>query len=236
MFANVSFGASVVAMNAYLPSLAKESAEVVEVRNEILVKLQEDESEEGSGHVPQASIDSDLPEHDSASAPLLSPSSPSTAHPSRHPHIHTHPNVPVGLKEKYEQTLSRATARISSQGIALGYFSGIFLLILTLIPVTKLKGSTRVLRLAIGCSGIWWGGWSVLAGMWLPRAGEGKEVDDSEDDGVTANGNGRRHLGREIAKAWIGLGNMLRWTEIKKLTNTFKYLAAWFLLSDGTYH
>jgi len=26
---------------------------------------------------------------------------------------------------------------------------------------------------------------------------------------------------------------MLRWTEIKKLRNTFKYLAAWFLLSDG---
>lgn len=26
---------------------------------------------------------------------------------------------------------------------------------------------------------------------------------------------------------------MLRWKEIKKLRNTFKYLAAWFLLSDG---
>jgi hypothetical protein len=26
---------------------------------------------------------------------------------------------------------------------------------------------------------------------------------------------------------------MLRWAEIKKLRNTFKYLAAWFLLSDG---
>jgi UMF1 family MFS transporter len=25
----------------------------------------------------------------------------------------------------------------------------------------------------------------------------------------------------------------LKWTEVLKLRNTFKYLAAWFLLSDG---
>jgi len=41
------------------------------------------------------------------------------------------------------------------------------------------------------------------------------------------------NLRREIVGAWKRLGAMLRWREMKKLKNTFLYLAAWFLLSDG---
>lgn len=40
-------------------------------------------------------------------------------------------------------------------------------------------------------------------------------------------------MSREIVRAWKRLGQMLRWREIKRLRNTFIYLAAWFLLSDG---
>jgi len=39
--------------------------------------------------------------------------------------------------------------------------------------------------------------------------------------------------GETSQQAWKKLGHMLRWGEIKKLKNTFIYLAAWFLLSDG---
>lgn len=49
----------------------------------------------------------------------------------------------------YNEALSRATSRISSKGIAIGYAAGIGLLLLLLIPVTLLKGSTFSLRLAI---------------------------------------------------------------------------------------
>jgi UMF1 family MFS transporter len=40
-------------------------------------------------------------------------------------------------------------------------------------------------------------------------------------------------LRREVVDAWRRLGNMLRWENIRQLRNTFRYLAAWFLLSDG---
>ena len=33
--------------------------------------------------------------------------------------------------------------------------------------------------------------------------------------------------------AWKRLGMMLRWSQIKRLQHTFRYLFAWFLLSDG---
>ena len=33
--------------------------------------------------------------------------------------------------------------------------------------------------------------------------------------------------------SWKRLGMMLRWSQIKRLQHTFRYLTAWFLLSDG---
>ncbi|KNZ78914.1 Autophagy-related protein 22-2 [Termitomyces sp. J132] len=159
IFANVGFGASIVAMNAYLPTLAKESPEVFD-----------------------------------------------------------------RLRAKYEAELSRVTSRISSFGIALGYGAGIFLLIIALIPVTLLQGSTFALRLAIGLSGVWWAVFTIPAAIWLPGSGVVELSDPSP---------GQWSMKREVFAAWKRLGNMLRWTEIKKLRNTFKYLSAWFLLSDG---
>jgi MFS transporter, UMF1 family len=53
---------------------------------------------------------------------------------------------------------------------------------------------------------------------------------DSSDIGGADN---KWHIRREVVAAWKRLGGMLQWQEIKRLRNTFKYLAAWFLLSDG---
>ncbi|KAF7416303.1 Autophagy protein 22 [Pleurotus ostreatus] len=171
MLANVGFGASVVAMNAYLPTLARESPEVQ-------AKLHDNDDE----------------------APLL----PSDDQPNR--------------SRTYDEELSRATARISSFGIALGYAAGITLLVVALFPVTKLRGSTFSLRLSIGLSGIWWALFSIPAALWLPGA-----------TGVEQPWSARS----EIAASWKRLGGMLHPREIQRLKNTFKYLGAWFLLSDG---
>jgi len=204
-------------MNAYIPTLAQESPEVVQ----ILAKLQTFQ-EEPSTADPDASIDN-------ASAPLLSGDG-SAAQDSGE-------TGKTLLEAEYQTELSRATSRISSFGIALGYGAGICLLIVALIPVTQLHGSTFSLRLAIGLSGIWWAVFTIPAAIWLPGSGvyrrgavhltnanssHGQALDDKE-----------WNLWKEIIAAWIRLGTMLRWTEIKHLRNTFKYLAAWFLLSDG---
>ncbi|KAJ7086427.1 autophagy-related protein 22-like protein [Mycena belliarum] len=196
--ANVGFGASVVAMNSYIPGLAKDSPEVVQ----ILEEIQE---------FPDNADDHPEPLSEGVDTPLIA---------------HTPSQARVELQTRYDTELSRATSRISSQGIALGYGAGICVLILTLIPVTKMHGSTFSLRLAIGFSGIWWAVFTLPAALWLPGAGA---VTSQQD----ARGDTKWSAWREIAAAWRRLGGMLHPREIKRLRNTFKYLAAWFLLSDG---
>lgn len=198
-------------MNAYLPTLARASEEVVKARADMLSAV-------GESELGQQSNDSDAGD---ASEPLLASQDDASGHD------HSGSNA---LREAYNNALSRATSRISSFGIAIGYAAGIILLIIALIPVTKLHGTTFSLRLAIGMSGIWWAMFSVPAAAWLP-SGKAKEADvESEDvEGRKEPWNTKR----EIGKAWKRLGNMLRWREVKRLRNTFKFLAAWFLLSDG---
>ena len=192
IISNVCFGASMVALNAYLPSLARNSEEVTKAAAAL-------------ADAPQSAGLSEETE-DSENAGLLASGTPPAF---------------IDAKSEYSKALTTATSRISSRGIATGYLAGIILLIIALIPVTKLKGSTLSLRLAIGMSGVWWGSFSLPAAVWLPSGSASAEAPE------------KRNFWRQILFSWRRLGEMLRWTEIKKLQNTFKYLAAWFLLSDG---
>ncbi|KAG6875375.1 hypothetical protein C0992_004067, partial [Termitomyces sp. T32_za158] len=151
-----------------------------------------------------------------------------------HPSDEAHPTSPLipstsasALDAKYTTELSRITSRISSLGIALGYTAGILLLLVALVPVTRLHGSTFSLRLAIGLSGVWWALFTLPAALWLPGAHP-----TSASASVTASDT-PWNTTREISAAWKRLGTMLRPSQIKKLRNTFTYLLAWFLLSDG---
>lgn len=211
MLANVGFGASIVAMNAYLPTLARESP-IVE---QILRDLQQAEA---------SILDSASPAHHDANESALD-----NVQESLLPRLET--DETKLLKMRYNTELSTATSRISSLGIALGYVAGILLLLVALIPVTKLHGSTFALRLAIGLSGIWWALFSVPAAVWLPDLGTVSEIDETVEHSYV---NVKWSLWREIVGAWKRLGAMLHWREMKKLKNTFRYLAAWFLLSDGS--
>lgn len=207
--ANVGFGASVVAMNTYLPSLARESPEVIEAQKE-LDKTSESPDVPATTSIDLGDDDDLFTDPESVSAPLLGIATTTT-------HDHQSPT-----QKAYVAALSRATSRISSHGIASGYIAGILLLLLALVPVTRLHGSTFSLRLAIGLSGLWWMLFSIPAAIWLPGAS------------VHSYGDGDKWTVRsEIAAGWKRLGVMLRWSQIKRLQHTFRYLAAWFLLSDG---
>jgi len=222
MCANIGFGASTVALNAYIPFLARSTREVVTAQAE-LVRLRE-------LHARRAGTDTEVEpttaeENHDVAEPLLHNTTADTVHPDV-----------LAAKLAHDAALSAATARISSHGIALGYGAGIFMLLLALIPVTRLGGSTFALRLAVGLSGVWWALFSLPAALWLPggsrsgaRIALAEEPGEGEDEGVQEKWNARR----EIVGAWKRLGGMLRWREIKRLRNTFVYLAAWFLLSDG---
>lgn len=212
MSANVGFGASIVAMNAYIPSLAKEAPEVIAIMNQLQAL--------GAGDDVSTDVEGDSDSH------TENPTEPLLARPLDVERKHE-------LEADYQAELSRTTSRISSFGIALGYGAGICLLVVALIPVTQLRGSTYSLRLAIGLSGIWWAVFTIPAALWLPSTRSTTLSPSRRDEQSDAQGEWNTR--REIVAAWIRLGNMLRWSEIKKLRNTFKYLAAWFLLSDGKF-
>ncbi len=143
------------------------------------------------------------------------------------------------------------TSRLSSLGIAFGYIAGITLLLLTLIPVTLLKGSTYSLRIAIGASGVWWAFFTVPAGWLLPSKSfyldeEGSLSDTStttSTDSSSSSGRAARRrrrveeekvvVSQELENSWIRLFQMLKPSQIRRLSQTFLYLLAWFLLSDG---
>ncbi|KAM5545828.1 hypothetical protein V8D89_000866 [Ganoderma adspersum] len=215
IFANVGFGASIVALNAYIPILAQGSQEVVAARAE-LVRLTSTNTP--SPYEPE--------ESDNAHEPLLGGSGGADASVSE-------------AKAKHDKLLSATTSRISSQGIALGYAAGIVMLLLALIPVRAMKGSTDSLRLAVGLSGLWWALFSLPAAAWLPGASSAPAsgaivLEESEPDVTAARlPEEEWSMSREIVRAWKRLSQMLKWREIKRLRNTFVYLAAWFLLSDG---
>ncbi|KAH7103504.1 autophagy-related protein 22-like protein [Auriculariales sp. MPI-PUGE-AT-0066] len=187
ILANISFGTSIVALNAYLPDLAKGSPEVRKAWDKV--------QSLNTTQVPPA-----IQEHtrDEEEEPLL-------AIPDEVEISGTNKDA----VDVYNAALSRATARISSNGIALGYAAGITLLALTLVPVIFMNGSTFSLRLAIGASGIWWAIFTIPA---------------SSD---------RPSLLTEVRGSWARILDMLRPAEIRKLRNTFWFLAAWFVLSDG---
>lgn len=208
IFANVGFGASVVAMNAYLPSLAKDSPEVIQAHSELRSSCED--RDENAALAASADVELEL-SLEEVSDPLLG-----------------HPIHPGASQSTYTTALSRATSRISSLGIASGYGAGIILLLVALIPVTRLGGSTFSLRLAIGLSGVWWALFSIPAAIWLPNA---SNIDEPESGSIKPDDDWT--FSSEIGAAWKRLVVMLRWREIQRLQHTFRYLAAWFLLSDG---
>ena len=226
--ANVGFGASVVAMNAYLPTLARASEEVVARFAQLHAAQNTDESTSATN------IGRGSPNRtEDPSAPLLSANDLLEDHGAHEASPQT-----ATLTAAYNTALSRTTSRISSQGIALGYTAGIILLFVALIPVTLMHGTTFALRLAIGLSGVWWALFSIPSALWLPSGSESAPTThrDAEWEADISDEQDSKEwsTAREIIKAWKRLGGMLRWREIKRLRYTFQYLAAWFLLSDGT--
>ena len=214
--ANVSFGASTVVANSYLPTLARSSGQVRKLAA-VVERLRSNLSEEEQFSVQEGA-----------------------------------PTSPLKLAlESYTKAVSRAAASISAKGIAIGYAAGIILLAVAIIPVTMLGGTTFSLRLAISLSGTWWAIFTIPAALWLPggkvrtgmlwersgfraprgwmdpvRRATGEAINVEEDD---------PRVWQQVKLAWVRLGQMLRPAEIRRLRNTFWYLGAWFLLSDGQF-
>jgi MFS transporter, UMF1 family len=134
------------------------------------------------------------------------------------PHNETEITPPVT-----RQSLLLST-KISTQGIAIGYSSGV-LIQLTTIPLVILTGSTtKSLQLAVLVSGVWWLIFSIPAAIWMrPRPGPPLPMSKSTN-------HIRRILGY-IIYGWKLIFATLQ--QARRLKDVMFFLAAWFLLSDG---
>jgi len=116
------------------------------------------------------------------------------------------------------------STRISTQGIAIGYTSGM-LLQLTTIPLVILTGSTtKSLQLAILLAGVWWAIFSVPAALWMrPRPGPPLP---------TSKSNNRFHkLIEYTLYGWKMIFATIY--QARRLKDVMFFLGSWFLLSDG---
>ena len=152
--------ASVVAMNSYLPSLAKESPQVREAYEVLVASSQEQHNE--SGHHSSLEF-----ERESLQAPLIPRYDPTSDEIAS--------SVPSSSRTRYDNTSPRVTSRISLLGILMGFT-------VVLVVVEKLCESTLALRLAIGLSGIWWTIFSLPAAIWLPGSDATEVNCDQGDD------------------------------------------------------
>lgn len=134
IIANVSFGVTMVCLNSYLPQMARSDATV----QAVLLEAQDADQHGLHGHSGDSGTLDDGYESDER-APLH----------REDEYLETREVNDPMTSDEYNQALSRATSRISSRGIAIGYSAGITLLLALLVPVILLKGSTFSLRLSI---------------------------------------------------------------------------------------
>ncbi|TXT09066.1 hypothetical protein VHUM_02540 [Vanrija humicola] len=196
---NFTYGASIVCANAFLPGLAREDAAVVAAKAVLDASLGEGGGEgEAAGEVGDAPPETPMSVRDEDAPLLENGDEDSTA-----------------AAASYAALFSATTARLSSTGVAIGFFSGVAMLALLAIPVAAGGGSTRSLSLAVGLSGLWWGVWTVPSALGLP------------------SGPKERAPHHWLAAAWRHVGSMIRPSEMRTLPNLFTYLLAWVFLSDG---
>ncbi|GAA5962605.1 hypothetical protein JCM8115_002142 [Rhodotorula mucilaginosa] len=203
LFANVTYGASNVCLNAYLPELGRSAPWVLRARGELV----------------RARIESTSTHRRRSSSTTTTSSSSS--------------QVLARATEAYLHARARATGETSSRAIAYGYAAGIGVLVALLPFMSWLSSSsasepveardgTWPLRVAVALSGLWWLVGTAFAAVWLrPR---------HEPTTSLSKENRSLSYGTAIAQGWRGLGQMLG--EWRRLPQAFVFLISWFFLSD----
>lgn len=122
-----------------------------------------------------------------------------------------------------KQSLLLST-RISTQGIAIGYASGVLIQMATIPLVIYTGSTTKSLQLAVLVSGVWWALFTVPAAIWM-RPRPGPPLPASKQAGFI------RKTVDYIAYGWKLIFATLR--QARRLKDVMFFLAAWFLMSDG---
>ncbi|KAF9433511.1 Autophagy protein 22 [Entomortierella beljakovae] len=116
----------------------------------------------------------------------------------------------------YQFIKDKVSNSLSSHSMAIGYAAGVALLIVSAGIALAMDQSTYSMQLGVALTGLWWFCVSFFTLKFM-SAQPGEPL------------SGKVNL---VLYSWVRLGKTLR--EAKSLKETFKYLIAWFILSDGS--
>ncbi|CAG8438480.1 14020_t:CDS:2 [Ambispora leptoticha] len=235
VLSNVCFGASFVCLNGFLPVLVRNHPDVRKIVNEINYylgtktrsnnKVNDDDDDLTTASTAaeeilyvnenmeqEVSLLNDANEdEESRTTTRVSPTSSLTKDEKL-----------TNLLEELTNTKEQLSSRISLQGFSWGYLGGIILLSVCLLISMSLNGSIFSLQIGVFLTGAWWCLVTLAVSRWLPNR-PGPPLKN-----VTGE---KLRWFDYVAYSWEHLWLTVK--EAKNLTMAFRFLIAWFLLSDG---
>jgi MFS transporter, UMF1 family len=211
IISNVSFGASFVLLNSFLPLLVRYHPKVLYPEGTETPDLA---LPDGGSQRLEPPHDDDVPEpfRDSSSRTALLDDD----RPHRLRKVLTHED-----QTSVELALS---TEISAKGIGIGYAAGLFLQCVAILILIEMRSSTWSLRVVLFMIGSWWAFFTIPAAVWLrPRPGPPLPAQK--------NRKGARAFVAYTLYAWKSLFKTV--SLARRLLDIMLFLAAWFLLSDA---
>lgn len=203
VISNVSFGASFVLLNSFLPLLVRHHPTIVNV-------LPPGASGYTS-HEDNSEAEEDL---ENSTTALLSGDTTPTGYPLTRAHTH----------EELTSMELRLSTQISSKGIGIGYLAGLFLQCVAILILLLMNNSTWSQRVVLFLIGVWWAVFTIPAAMWLrPRPGPPLPA--------STNQRGAFAWVSYTIYAWRSLFRTIQLA--RRLVDIVLFLGAWFLLSDA---
>ncbi|KAI9172040.1 Autophagy-like protein 22 [Paramyrothecium foliicola] len=205
IISNVSFGASFVLLNSFLPLLVQHHPEVAEARRVETPDLADSGLESRRMEDSVGNLDPALANSVSALLPDA---------------------VPVPTEERLRSLTSKElelSSQISAKGIGIGYGAALFVQCVAIGILIAMHNTTWAQRVVLFVVGLWWTVFTIPAAMWLrPRPGPPLEN----------NGRKGQHSWLSyLLYAWKSLFRTIRLA--RQLLDIMLFLAGWFLLSDA---
>ncbi|KAK7739270.1 Autophagy protein 22 [Diaporthe eres] len=211
IISNVSFGASFVLLNSFLPLLVRYHPKVLYAEGTLTPDLAAPNGESQRLEHPQDDDETETFRDSSSSTALLGDEGP-----HRLRKVLTHED-----QTSIELALS---TEISAKGIGIGYAAGLFLQCVAILILIKMRSSTWSLRVVLCMIGLWWAFFTIPAALWLrPRPGPPLPAQKSR--------KGVRAFIAYTLYAWKSLFKTV--SLARRLLDIMLFLAAWFLLSDA---
>ncbi|KUI53983.1 Autophagy-related protein 22 [Cytospora mali] len=205
IISNVSFGASFVLLNSFLPLLVRYHPEVLYAEGIVTPDLAATNGES----------------YDEENEEIIVDNNSTTGLLDGQGHYRLRKVLTHEDQTSMELKLS---TEISAKGIGIGYAAGLFVQCIAILILVQMKSSTWSLRVVLFVIGAWWAIFTIPAAFWLrPRPGPPLPAQ-----------NGRSGIGALFAYtayAWRSIYNTVRLA--RRLLDIVLFLGAWFLLSDA---